>query len=220
MTAKRLNISLDLLKATALFVSTEEARYYLNGVFVQADKKGNVVYVATDGHRMFIAPGKSEPGFVGEIILPREVIAGIKLPTRRFGADDAAVLVVDGFDCRVEYGSGSSVGFKAIDGKFPDWRRVLVTSTSGVVGHYNTAYLDNFRKAGQMLGHGLPMVLHNGVDPAVIRWFGFDGFGILMPHRENSLPATVLPDWAGPSEAPGVLAPLSAPAENAEREVA
>lgn len=211
MTAKRLNISLDLLKATALFVSNEETRYYLNGVCIQATKKGDIVYVATDGHRMFVAPGKSERGedkdvFVGEIIIPRDVISGIKLPTGRSAPNalEAVLVVGDKGRCTIEFGLGASVGFTAIDGTFPDWRRVISTSTSGVVGHFNTAYLDSFRKAGKLLGHEMPTVLHNGLaDQAVIRWSGFDGFGILMPSRDYAIPATVLPAWVGPSEAPG-----------------
>lgn len=221
MTAKRLKISLDLLKATALFVSTEETRYYLNGVCIQATKKGDLVYVATDGHRMFVAPGKSEgTDFVGEIIIPRDVIAGIKMPTGRSAPNalEAVLVVGEKNRCTIEFGLGASVGFTAIDGTFPDWRRVISTTASGVVGHFNTAYLDSFGKAGKLLGWGAPVVLHNGKDPAVIRWSGYDGFGILMPHREDQLPATVLPVWVGPSEKPQVLEVPAKP--EAEKEVA
>ena len=51
MTAK-LAINLNAVKTAALFVSPDETRYYLNGVLIEATP-GQVVYVSTDGHRLF-----------------------------------------------------------------------------------------------------------------------------------------------------------------------
>lgn len=95
-------------------ISTEETRYYLNGVFFDPDG----LMVVTDGHRLLAAAGANWRAAVGGgVIVPRSAVAILT----QFG--DAA-FVADG-----KYAAFSSerhrLTTKLIDGAFPDWRRVL-----------------------------------------------------------------------------------------------
>ena len=64
--------SFDALKAANAFSSTEETRYYLNGVFVDGE-----TFVATDGHRLAIIKPevfKSDAPFT-PLIIPRQTVS-------------------------------------------------------------------------------------------------------------------------------------------------
>ncbi len=117
----------NLIDRTRFAMSTEETRYYLNGIYFHAaEEAGEAVLraVATDGHRLAryqIALPAGASGFPG-VILPRKAV----LEMRRL-LDEA------GEDIRVEV-SEKMVRFafdrvtlttKVIDGTFPDYERVI-----------------------------------------------------------------------------------------------
>jgi len=119
----------DLLKQVEFAMAQQDIRYYLNGLlFEVVDKRLNIV--GTDGHRLsFTSTELNQSYEKQEIILPRKtVIELIKL------LDDSAE------DVQVEM-SSNQVNFsfsniklisKVIDGKFPDYNRVIPTA------HQNT----------------------------------------------------------------------------------
>ncbi len=102
------------------FISTEETRYYLNGVCLDGR-----VAVATDGHRLTCHPtGTDLPAFFERPIIPRKVVALMRgLPAAKSVriATDRPAMVAD-FD-------GARLVSKLIDGTFPDWRRVVPKDT-------------------------------------------------------------------------------------------
>ena len=106
-------------------VSTEETRYYLNGVLLErADAE--LIATATDGHRMIsrrvAAPDGAElpEGSSGSLIVPRAALSAIEGL-----AKEARVTVrLSGVAIRVEAGE-TTLTSKLVDGTFPDWRRVL-----------------------------------------------------------------------------------------------
>lgn len=113
-----------LIGLTAPFVSSEETRYYLNGVAFEFgnDDDGMVRAIATDGHRLGSrqttpsAPIKSRE----TIIIPRAAIKAISA----LAAGKEVTLSVD--DTKAELAFGDFViRTKLIDGTFPDWRRVV-----------------------------------------------------------------------------------------------
>lgn len=109
-------------------VSSEEARYYLNGIFVQRSE-ASLIFVGTDGHRLSKAerpaPNGSEPlgldGALSEgVILPRAL-----LPLAEMLGQEARVSVaLSGNRVKLDAGE-STVVSKLVDGQFPDWRRVV-----------------------------------------------------------------------------------------------
>ncbi|HAH11845.1 MAG TPA: DNA polymerase III subunit beta [Alphaproteobacteria bacterium] len=116
-----------IIDKTRFAVSTEETRYYLNGIYFHAavEKQQPVLRgVATDGHRLarydIEAPkGATElPG----VIVPRKTINEIrKLLDDASGAVEVAVS-----DSKIRVALGHVVvTSKLIDGTFPDYQRVI-----------------------------------------------------------------------------------------------
>jgi len=114
-----------LIERTRFAISTEETRYYLNGIYfheVAADKQLRAV--ATDGHRLAQSQMDLPAGASGMpgIIVPRKTVLEL-------------VKLLEGEDGEVEVGiSSSKIRFsfgklvltsKLIDGTFPDYERVI-----------------------------------------------------------------------------------------------
>ncbi|WP_417520194.1 DNA polymerase III subunit beta [Minwuia sp.] len=114
-----------LVERTRFAISTEETRYYLNGVYLHATDDGAMLRaVATDGHRLakfeIAAPDGAQklPG----VIVPRKAIGEIH---RLLGDADADV-GVSVSDTKIRFNVGRTVlTSKLIDGSFPDYERVI-----------------------------------------------------------------------------------------------
>ncbi len=108
-------------------ISTEETRYYLNGVFmhVSEGEEGPVLRcVATDGHRLArvdapLPEGAEEmPG----VIVPRKTVGEM----RKLLEDDEAQIAVSVSETKVRFATpGITLTSKVIDGTFPDYSRVI-----------------------------------------------------------------------------------------------
>jgi DNA polymerase-3 subunit beta len=117
-----------LIERTQFAISTEETRYYLNGIYfhtVDVSNAGPVLRaVATDGHRMARAEIEAPAGAVGMpgIIVPKKTVGEIQKLLD--GADDAEVKV-EVSDTKIRVAVGSVVLLsKLIEGTFPDYDRV------------------------------------------------------------------------------------------------
>jgi DNA polymerase-3 subunit beta len=114
-----------LVERTRFAISTEETRYYLNGVYMHATDDGSILRaVATDGHRLaryeIAAPDGAQklPG----VIVPRKAIGEIH---RLLGDADEEV-GVSVSDTKIRFNVGNTVlTSKLIDGSFPDYERVI-----------------------------------------------------------------------------------------------
>jgi DNA polymerase-3 subunit beta len=108
-------------------ISTEETRYYLNGVYMHiADADGGQVLrcVATDGHRLAridadLPDGASDmPG----IIVPRKTVGEL----RKLLEDDDVQIAVSVSETKVRFATPEiTLTSKVIDGTFPDYQRVI-----------------------------------------------------------------------------------------------
>lgn len=108
-------VDLAALVAPVQFaISTEETRYYLNGVYLHT-AEGRLVAVATDGHRLARHFGQETPEFTG-VILPRKLVS--MLPKGSVTVSLSATKV------RVTSADGVLTS-KLIDGTFPDYSRVI-----------------------------------------------------------------------------------------------
>lgn len=192
-----MNLNIRLLKAAALAASKEQTRYYLNGVAVQAAPRG-LYLVATDGHRAlaFRQSGDALPEV--NIIIPADIIAGIKLNKH---IDEATLTRESDTHWRIDY-CGTATIFAPIDGTFPDWRRIVPKETSGETAQFDPAYVGDFARVAKALGANAKAgvkIAHNGQGPALVT-FGddIDGFGLLMPTRANygSTVWQTAPEWA------------------------
>lgn len=106
------------LKFVAPAISTEETRYYLNGVCFSRDRDGAQAIVATDGHRLLAYPFAGDVGTVKDAILPTSAVrALLNMPE-----PDSVDLGLSRF--RFNW-AGMTLHTKAIEGTFPDWLRVV-----------------------------------------------------------------------------------------------
>lgn len=113
-------------------ISTEETRYYLNGVYMHVSEfdGGQVLRcVATDGHRLAridadLPSGASEmPG----VIVPRKTVAEL----RKLLDDDDAQIAVSVSETKVRFATPAvTLTSKVIDGTFPDYTRVIPASNT------------------------------------------------------------------------------------------
>lgn len=110
----------SLFAPVAFAISTEETRYYLNGVFF---KGGKSVAVATDGHRLGRNFGPDLPEFEG-VIVPRKTV----------GLLPAGVVTVSVSPNKIRIAAaGLTMTSKLIDGTFPDYQRVIPTKNDKII---------------------------------------------------------------------------------------
>ncbi len=116
-----------LIDKTRFAISTEETRYYLNGLYVHVvveDGQPKLRAVATDGHRLALAEMPAPEGAAGSpgVIIPRKTINEI----RRLldDAGESVALQVSPQKVRFAFGEAALTS-KVIDGSFPDYVRVI-----------------------------------------------------------------------------------------------
>jgi len=108
-------------------ISTEETRYYLNGVFmhVSTGEDGPVLRcVATDGHRLARIDAMLPEGASGMpgVIVPRKTVNEL----RKLLDDDEAQIAVSVSETKVRFATPEiTLTSKVIDGTFPDYTRVI-----------------------------------------------------------------------------------------------
>ena len=116
-----------LIDKTRFAVSTEETRYYLNGLYLHTVAEAGIPLlraVATDGHRLALAETPAPEGAAGGpgVIVPRKTIDQVR---RLLDDGSGAVEVqVSPQKIRFEFGQASLTS-KVIDGAFPDYMRVI-----------------------------------------------------------------------------------------------
>ncbi|MER8534316.1 DNA polymerase III subunit beta [Mesorhizobium sp. M1005] len=118
-----------LIEKTQFAISTEETRYYLNGIYLHTHEAGGKLKlrsVATDGHRLaraeIDAPAGSE-GMPG-VIIPRKTVSELQ----KLVDDPDIAVTTELSDTKIRFTIGSVIlTSKLIDGTFPDYQRVIPT---------------------------------------------------------------------------------------------
>jgi DNA polymerase-3 subunit beta len=116
-----------LIDRTRFAISTEETRYYLNGIFLHAvalDGHRVLRAVATDGHRLARVEeplpegAESMPG----VIIPRKTVGEL----RKLLDEESGSVEVGLSDTRIQFKVGTiTLTSKLIDGTFPEYDRVI-----------------------------------------------------------------------------------------------
>lgn len=119
-----------ILRDLQFAISTEETRYYLNGIYIHHMEGGLLRAVATDGHRMARAEIPAPEGSEGMpgIIIPRKTVAEAISVADAAKGDDVRV-DVSGTKIRFTHGD-TVLTSKLIDGTFPDYQRVIPTGNN------------------------------------------------------------------------------------------
>lgn len=118
----------ELLQQTASFMAQQDVRYYLNGLLLTV-QNNELIAVATDGHRLAKSSIQLESGCPDElfIIVPRKGV----LELMRLLADepDGVDVSIGKNHISVQHSTFSFVS-RLIEGKFPDFERVIPSSAS------------------------------------------------------------------------------------------
>jgi DNA polymerase-3 subunit beta len=116
-----------LIDKTQFAISTEETRYYLNGIYMHTTEvDGHVMMraVATDGHRLARVEIPAPSGSAGMpgIIVPRKAVAEVQ----KLVEDSGAEVSIELSTTKIRFTFGDVVlTSKLIDGTFPDYARVI-----------------------------------------------------------------------------------------------
>ncbi|MCL2524458.1 MAG: DNA polymerase III subunit beta [Betaproteobacteria bacterium] len=115
----------QLLAKTQYSMAAQDVRYYLNGLLLLADGK-ELRAVATDGHRLAYASVAIDTELPRqELILPRKTV--LELNRLLVDSDEPLNITLAANQVRFAFGSVVLVS-KLIDGKFPDYERVVPTA--------------------------------------------------------------------------------------------
>ncbi len=124
-----------LIERTRFAISTEETRYYLNGIYfhhVEGEGAGMLRGVATDGHRLAraeVSAPEAAAGMPG-IIVPRKTV--LELVKLLDVADEDIKVSLS--DTKIRFAiDGVTLTSKLIDGNFPDYERVIPTANDKVL---------------------------------------------------------------------------------------
>ncbi|MDX1738807.1 MAG: DNA polymerase III subunit beta [Alphaproteobacteria bacterium] len=114
-----------LIDKTRFAISTEETRYYLNGIYMHvAEEDNSLRAVATDGHRLARVELPAPEGSVGMpgVIIPRKAVQEL----RKLIDETDGEIAISLSETKVKFEAGATVlTSKLIDGTFPDYERVI-----------------------------------------------------------------------------------------------
>ena len=122
----------NLIDTTKFAVSTEETRYYLNGIYLHFSDKTNLTAVATDGHRLALSRLQSPAGAesMPSIIVPRKAVSEL----RKLLDGESQEVDVRLSETRAEFCVGDiRLTTKLIDGSFPDYKRVIPEGNDKII---------------------------------------------------------------------------------------
>jgi DNA polymerase-3 subunit beta len=131
----------DIIDKTAFAMAQQDVRYYLNGLMLEVSAN-YLRAVATDGHRLAYCEKETNADIadITQVILPRK---GVLELVRLLSDTENIVKVTLGSNhLQVEF-DGLRLTSKLIDGRFPDYNRVMPTDGDNVI----TADRDQLRHA-------------------------------------------------------------------------
>lgn len=193
------------LKAVSIFAGKKDIRYYLNGVAVEA-VANETRLVGTNGHALGVHRMVAENDCKGLVlfIIPNDTVSmllKLKKP-KGWRGEEVTITVPD--DCAAKPDSelradcfGQSILFRRIDGKYPDYTRVIPTELSGEVAAFDPKYLMLLQKAVQCFHDKaiMPAFRMNGNGPA-LAVIHEAMIAVVMPMRGDVSPDVGAAHWA------------------------
>jgi DNA polymerase-3 subunit beta len=152
-----------LLARVQYAMAQQDIRYYLNGLFIVTAGR-ELKLVATDGHRLgFISDTLNEDAGQNELILPRKTV--LELYKLLQDIDDDVEIEIGASQVRCSFGS-ITLHSKVVDGKFPDYNRVIPTTNQKLVPLDRLQLLGALQRAAILCNEkfrGVRLVLSDGV---------------------------------------------------------
>jgi len=157
-----------LINQVHFAMAVHDIRYYLNGILFVAEGK-NLTLVATDGHRLALAQATLETEIPKqEVILPRKTVLELqRLLTDDKDGDNAIEMRFAGNQAKFTF-SGMEFVTKLVEGKFPDYNRVIPKNHRNSVILGRTALLSSLQRAAILTSDKFKGVRVN-IEPGVLR---------------------------------------------------
>lgn len=152
-----------LIERTSFAMAQQDVRYYLNGMLFELTN-GQLRLVATDGHRLAMATyvGDINVEQGAQVIVPRKGV--VELARLLINEEEEAEVIIGSNHIRV-ITKDFTFTSKLIDGKFPDYERVLPRGSTKVVlgsrAHLRQAFARTAILSNEKY-RGIRMLLSNG----------------------------------------------------------
>lgn len=152
----------ELLDKTAFAMANQDVRYYLNGLMLEVFDNG-LRAVATDGHRLSYSTAEIMTGAVSpmQVIVPRKGVLELQ---RLVNDEEKEVsLILGSKHLKVESTSGEFLS-KLIDGRFPDYKRVMPDNPGNHLLVDRLAFKDALHRAAILSNEkyrGIRLVMEN-----------------------------------------------------------
>ena len=180
------------LKAAARFMAVQDIRFYLNGLLIESNPMQSRI-VATDGHTLFASRDDAKCDNAGSFtgIMPADTVKAIlawKAPHK--SANDTPVVLTTCDDLAGEHRAawaGNICVFRLIDGKFPDYARVVPATLDAGVSFFQPEYLLRCTKAAIDLNTSAKgmFAFKCAQDGAGVAVFSPQSFAVLMPIKTD-----------------------------------
>jgi DNA polymerase III subunit beta len=163
-----------LINQVHFAMAVHDIRYYLNGILFVAEGK-NLTLVATDGHRLALAQATLDVEIPKqEVILPRKTVLELQRLLRDEGGRDES----QGDESQIEMRfagnqakfsfSGMEFVTKLVEGKFPDYNRVIPKNHKNAVTLGRVPFLASLQRAAILTSEKFKGVRVN-IEPGVLR---------------------------------------------------
>ena len=151
-----------LLKQVDFAMAQQDIRYYLNGLLIEVKDK-NINIVGTDGHRLsFTSLELKAPNNPAQVIVPRKTI--VELVKLLGDTDDPVEISFSNNQVNFKFNDIDLIT-KVIDGKFPDYDRVIPQGHDNVFNIDRSLLLDSMLRASILSNdkyRGIRMVVEEG----------------------------------------------------------
>lgn len=155
----------DLLSQVSFAMAVHDIRYYLNGILFVADGK-QLSLVATDGHRLAFASATLDVEVPHqEVILPRKTV----IEMQRLLSDAAGAIEMQFASNQARFSfDGMQFVTKLVEGKFPDYNRVIPKNHKNSIMLGRLALLTSLQRTAILTSDKFKGVRLN-IDPGVLR---------------------------------------------------
>jgi DNA polymerase-3 subunit beta len=145
------NRFLKLLNKTRISISSDDTRHYLNGVFLhltEAHGRNFLTGVATDSHRLSSSSLEIENTTdFSSLILPRKTV--FQLCSLLSETSDS--LTMQSSENKIKFTLGKiRLISKVIDGKFPDYKKVVPTTNDKILNVHSKEFIDSIERVASV----------------------------------------------------------------------
>ncbi|HEY9094566.1 MAG TPA: DNA polymerase III subunit beta [Hydrogenophaga sp.] len=155
----------SLLSQVSFAMAVHDIRYYLNGILFVAEGK-NLSLVATDGHRLAFASAELDVEVPKqEVILPRKTV----MELQRLLSDKEGAIEMQFATNQAKFSfDGMEFVTKLVEGKFPDYNRVIPKNHKNIVTLGRAPLLASLQRTAIMTSEKFKGVRLN-VEPGTLR---------------------------------------------------